>query len=249
MSLYEMEVYLSIILVSMPFILRVLHGWKNRVFVTGIVVLVIGKLIEGGTLNIPFPPYWEMYVADPIVLAGSLLLFSRLGGPRIQESKGADRRMLGALFVPFSIFVTVMYAMSYVMQAPHANNWHYVLVSVVWYVAWSAIALSYLEMTNYHPLAFVGAFFTILSMIVCFSFDGFAWAGSISYAAYGAAPWDFMYVTEALGGLFATLALLARFGLHRVNLPVTKMTNAEKALIPAILGAAVIIISTLVSNL
>jgi len=248
-DLYWDVVYLSVIFVSLPFILRLWNGWRNRVFITGIIVLVIGKLIEGYIIPIPLPPYWTMYLADPLVLGGALLLFSGLGGAAIQEGKGTDRRMVGGLFVAGSILATVMYAMSYVMQAPHASNWHYWLVSVVWYVAWSAIALSYLDMTNYHPLAFVGAFFAIFSMIVCYSYDGFAWAGLMSYEAYGAAPWDFMYLTETLGGLFAALAVIHRTRLQRVTLPVPKMTQAEKALIAGILVIIAIIILALISPL
>jgi len=121
------------------------------------------------------------------------------------------------------------------MQQPQANNWHYWLVSVVWYVAWAAIALSFLDMTNYHPLAFVGAFFAVLSIIVCYSYDGFAWGGLITYETYGGAPWDFMYLCETLAGLFTTLAVIHRTGLKRITLPAHKTTKTEIALIVGIL--------------
>lgn len=240
-------VYLSVIFVSLPFILRVWTGYRNRVFITGIIVLVFGKLIEGGIIPISLPPFFTMYLADPIVLGGALLLFSGLGGSMIQAMKGTDRRMVGGLFVAGSILATVMYGMSYVMQAPDANNWHYWLVSVVWYVAWSAIALSYLDMTNYHPLAFLGAFFAIFSIIVCYSYDGFAWAGLISYDVYGAAPWDFMYLCETLAGVFTVIAVIHRTRLKRVTLPASKMTRAEKVLIPGILVIVAIIVLALMS--
>jgi len=184
-----------------------------------------------------------MYIADPLILGGALLLFVRLGGSSLKEPKNVDKKMVGALFVGGSILFTVMFGMAYVIIGSQNN--YYIAVSVVYFLAWVAIGLSYLELGNYHPLAFAAAFFAVLSIIICFSWDGAFWAGTITEEQYGSAPWSLMYDFEAIGGLLAVLGMAAVRNIKHVSLPAPKMTTKEKMLAVAILVATLIVIAAL----
>jgi len=187
-----------------------------------------------------------MYIADPLILCGALLLFSRLGGPNIKEPKSPDRKTVGALFVGGSLLFTVMFGMAYVIIGSQNN--YYLAVSVVHFLAWVTIGLCYLDLANYHPLAFGAAFFAVLSIIICFSWDGAFWAGTITEEQYGLAPWHLMYDFEAIGGLLAVLGMAAAKTIPRVSLPTPKMTSKEKVLAVAILVATLIVIAVLMSD-
>lgn len=243
-TLVYLDWTLSCILVVLPFVLRLWSGWRNRVFTLGLIILFLGKIGEG----VPGLNWWQhTYVCgDPVILAGSLLLFSRLGGAFIDEAKNIDRKMVGALFCGGSILFAVMVGMAYIIIG--SGNNYYVLVSLVYFIAWLTIALSYLEISNYHPLAFIGAFFAILSIIICFSHDGPFWAGTITEAEYDAAPWIHMYTFENLGGIFGILGMIAAKTYHRVNLPTPKTTRNEKILVAAILITMGIIIAILMTD-
>lgn len=243
-TLFYLDLALSCVFVVLPFAARLWSGWRNRVFMLGLIILFLGKIGEG----IPDLNWWQhVYVCgDPLILAGSLLLFSRLGGSFINEARNVDRKMIGALFCGSSILFTVMLGMAYTIIG--SGNNYYVLASLVYFIAWLTVALSYLEMSNYHPLAFIGAFFAILSIIICFSHDGPFWAGTITEAEYDAAPWIHMYTFQNLGGIFGILGMFAAKTYHRVSLPAQDTTRNEKMLIAAILIAVGIIITVLMTD-
>lgn len=230
---------LSCVLLPLPFVLRWWSGWKNSVFVLGLIVLIIGKLIEA-SLNFPGVSWDWMYVSDPLMMAGALLLFSRLGGELVGKSEGPDKKMIGGLFLGVSLLVIVMFALSYIITG--ANDWRYSLVSVVYYTCFLAIGMSYLELGGYHLLAFVGAFFVISNIVICLGFDAGFWAGTITEEAYSGAPWWYSYAAQTLAGLFAVLAMAARGSIKKVQLARHKTTKKEIWLTAGILIFTIVVI-------
>jgi hypothetical protein len=215
---------LSCILIPLPFVLRWWSGWKNLIFTLGIIILVVGKLVEA-SLNFPGVSWDLMYVSDPLMMAGAILIFSRLGGELTGKSAGPDKRMVGGLFLGISFLVIVMFALSFIITG--ANDWKYSLVSIVYYTSFLAIGMSYLELGDYHPLAFIGAFFAVASIVVCLGFDAGFWAGTITEEAYSAAPWWFSYAAQSLAGIFALLAMIARKSVRKIHLAKAKTTQSE----------------------
>jgi len=214
-------------------------GWKNRVYLLGVLILIIGKLAEAA-LNFPGVSWDLMYVSDPLMMAGAILIFSRFGGEEIGKSAGLDRKMVGGLFSGISLLVIAMFALSYIITG--ASDWRYSLVSIVYFTSFIAIAMTYLELGKYHPAAFIGAFFVISSIVICFGYDAGFWAGTITEEAYGAAPWWYSYAAQALGGLFAVIAMVAKKGLKRVQVAKAKTTQAEMGIIAAVLVFMVVVI-------
>ncbi|MGC8817485.1 MAG: hypothetical protein ACP5PX_06775 [Candidatus Hadarchaeum sp.] len=205
----------------------------------GLVILIVGKLVEA-SLNFPGVSWDWMYVSDPLMMAGALLLFSRLGGEVIGKSEGPDRKMVGGLFLGVSLLVIVMFALSYIITG--ANDWRYSLVSIVYYTGFLAIGMSYLELGGYHPLAFLAAFFVVSNIVVCLGFDAGFWAGTITEEAYSAAPWWYSYAAQTLAGIFAVLPMVAKGSIKKVQLAKLKTTKNETWLAAGILIFTIVVI-------
>jgi len=181
------SVVMSVILLPLPFLL-----WKSRniVYIVGFAILIIGKVIEA-MLNF-IPSLTLMYISDPVMMAGSILLFIKLNH--------TGKARYGALFCGIALIATVVCGMCLIYGV---SDWAYPTVSIVYYTCFWVLALSYLEMGDYHFLSFVGAFFVILSILICFSNDGALYAGIITEEEYAAAPWYLSYVAQSIAGLFA----------------------------------------------
>lgn len=238
-ALLLISLVLSCILLPLPFVLRWWSGWKNKVFIIGVLILIIGKLVEAA-LNFPGVSWDWMYVSDPLMMAGALLIFSRLGGEVIGKSEGSDKKMVGGLFLGISFLTIAMFALSYIITG--ANDWRYSLVSIVYYTSFLAIAMSYLELGGYHPIAFIGAFFMVSSIVICFGYDAGFWAGTITEEAYSAAPWWYSYAAQSIGGLLAALVMFARKSVKRVQVAKLKTTKSEMLITAAILIFTIIVI-------
>jgi len=234
-----LSLLLSCILLPLPFALRLWSGWKNWVFVFGVLILIIGKLAEAA-LNFPGVSWDLMYVSDPLMTAGALLIFSRLGGEVLGKSEGTNKKMVGGLFLGISLLSIAMFALSYIITG--ASDWRYSLVSIVYFTAFFAIAMSYLEIGGYHPLAFVGAFFMISSIVICFGYDAGFWAGTITEDAYMAAPWWYSYAAQSIGGLLVVLAMVVRKSVKRVRVAKPKTTKSEIWITAAVLIFTIIAI-------
>ncbi|HIH97012.1 MAG TPA: hypothetical protein HA348_06005 [Thermoplasmata archaeon] len=64
----------SIFLLPLPFIFILKTGRSNPAYKIGLVTLVVGKIIEA-SLNLT-PTLWKlMYLSDPVMMAGGILLF------------------------------------------------------------------------------------------------------------------------------------------------------------------------------
>jgi hypothetical protein len=173
-----------------------------------LVTLIVGKVIEAA-LNFAPPSLWNlMYVSDPIMMVGSIMLFVGLNDFKVACSAKAR---YGTLFCGIVLIATFMYGTAFNIYG--VSDWSYPAVSIVYYTCFWAIALSYLEIADYHPLSFVGAFFVIISILICFSYDGGLFSGALTLEEYAAAPWYFSYSTQSIAGIFAFLGALTRGGL------------------------------------
>ncbi|MGQ9788778.1 MAG: hypothetical protein ACUVQM_05710 [Candidatus Hadarchaeaceae archaeon] len=202
-------------------------------------MLIIGKLAEAA-LNFPGVSWDLMYVSDPLMMAGAILIFSRFGGETIGKNSGPDKKIVGGLFLGISLLVIAMFALSFIITG--ANDWRYSLVSIVYYTSFLAIAMTYLDLGGYHPLAFVGSFFVISSIVICFGYDAGFWAGTITEEAYGAAPWWYSYAAQTIGGLLVVIAMIARKSIKRIQFAKSKPTRAEMGIVGAVLIFTVVVI-------
>jgi hypothetical protein len=165
--------------------------------------LIVGKLIEA-MLNFAPTSMWNlMYLSDPTMMMGSILLFVGLSDLKVVNS---SRARYGALFCGVVLIATFMYGTAFNIYG--VSDWSYPAVSIVYYTCFWALALCYLDLGDHHPLSFVGAFFVIINILICFSYDGGLFSGMITEEEYAAAPWYFSYMTQSIGGLFASLGVI-----------------------------------------
>jgi len=202
----------SIFLLPLPFIFILKTGRSNPAYKIGLVTLVVGKIIEA-SLNLT-PTLWKlMYLSDPVMMAGGILLF--VGLTKLKK-ENSSKTKYGSLVCGIILISTFMYGTAYGIYG--VTDWTYPAVSIVYYTCFWALALCYLDLGDHHPLSFVGVFFVIINILICFSYDGGLFSGMITEEEYAAAPWYFSYMTQSIGGLFASLGVIFKDKLGTRNL-------------------------------